>query len=243
MSPLSFPLPLINPLVMQLSDFTGPIPRSSHSLLLGYRAFPQVDIEVLITIQADAVAGIGGHRGQCGDSQDRSWPRHRLAQKTQIRDTNSAAAPPKSRVASQDEQTEAPWVQGQADRGIASTRAFSPLVPSHFHLACDLTLYSSAGRAAWLDSHKALHLRSRAYWRSEHPCNQPLLLLVVATRPRRYSVSMPATSRSRSEGRRLDQIWTPSRAETGGRSAGKLESKEGRVRAGGGRGGGGSRSR
>jgi hypothetical protein len=90
---------------------------------------------------------------------------------------------PKSRAAPQDEQTEAPWVQGQADRGIASTRAFSPLVPSHFHLACGLTLYSSAGRAAWLDSHKALHLRSRAYWRSEHPCNQPLLLLVVARVP------------------------------------------------------------
>lgn len=70
---------------------------------------------------------------------------------------------PKSRVASQDEQTEAPWVQGQADRGIASTRAFSPLVPSHFHLACDLTLYSSAGRAAWLDSHKALLAQSSPF--------------------------------------------------------------------------------
>jgi hypothetical protein len=141
---------------------------------------------------------------------------------------------PKSRAAPQDEQTEAPWVQGQADRGIASTRAFSPLVPSHFHLACGLTLYSSAGRAAWLDSHKALHLRSRAYWRSEHPCNQPLLLLVVARVPVVILYLCPATGRSRSEGRRLGRIWTPSRAETGGRSTRKLGSKEGRIKAGGG---------
>jgi hypothetical protein len=68
---------------MQLSGFTGPIPRSSHSLLLGYRAFPQVNFEVLITIQADAAAGIGGHREasvgirRIGLGLGITWPRKR----------------------------------------------------------------------------------------------------------------------------------------------------------------------
>jgi hypothetical protein len=53
MSPLSLS-PLINPLVMQLSGFTGPSLGPATLLLPGYRAFPQVDFEVLITIQADA---------------------------------------------------------------------------------------------------------------------------------------------------------------------------------------------
>jgi hypothetical protein len=158
---------------MQLSGFTGPIPRSSHSLLLGYRAFPQVNFEVLITIQADAAAGIGGHREasvgirRIGLGLGITWPRKRKYE-IPIR-----------------------WPRPQVESGVARRanrsavgsgsgrprhrldEAFSPLVPSHFHLACGLTLYSSAGRAAWLDSHKALHSRSRAYWRSEHPCNQP----------------------------------------------------------------------
>jgi hypothetical protein len=126
----------------------------------------------------------------------------------------------KSRAASQDGQNQAPWVQSQADCGVASTRRF------RFDEAFSLRrgVFASTRRFRYW-SHRTFswpavsrHPRPQA----ERPARTrtwlsirgrahagglsslaigPLLLLVVATRPHRHSAPMPATSRSRSEGR------------------------------------------